>query len=199
MESQSSSTDTKQRIFDAAIRLFSENGFHATTTRVIAQFASVNEVTLFRLFKSKQQLFSEVLQHVKRVGFDSNRLKECDGLGPEESIRFVIDNFLETFEEHPREFRLMFHAIMDEVEEFEDEFTGDQQNKLVVFLEDAFLKYAKQKGNASYSNSRLHTQFLLSSLMGLSTGRILAKKLPIKEYDRGEVCKYVADLFLNII
>ncbi len=191
-------SDARQKILNAAVKLFSENGYHATTTRVIAQFAEVNEVTLFRHFKSKQQLFYEILELVKQVGFDTKRLAEAQGLEPEESIRYVIDKFSETLEEHPREFKIMFYAIMDEVEEFESEFIGKHQSKLVGFLEDNFIKLAKLKGKKMPIDTKLHCQMLVSTLLGLSTSRILTRQLPIKSHKRQAICEHVAKLFLNV-
>ena len=46
--------DTTEAIVAAAAALFGERGYNATTTRAIAERAGVNEVTLFRRFKSKQ-------------------------------------------------------------------------------------------------------------------------------------------------
>lgn len=52
---------TKDRMLTAAIDLFAEKGYKAVTTKQIAKVASVNEVTLFRYFGSKQKLFEEAL------------------------------------------------------------------------------------------------------------------------------------------
>lgn len=191
--------DTRQKIFNAAMELFSENGFHATTTRVIAQFAGVNEVTLFRHFKSKQQLFFEILEHVKQVGFDTKRLVETKGLGPSEAIRFVVLKFIETMEEHPKEFKIMFQAVMDEIKEFESEFIGKHYVKLVEFLENAFVGAAKEAGKEHFTNAELHAQLLLANLMGISIGRILGKSLPIRKRSREEICEYTANLYLNVM
>ncbi len=46
--------DTRNRILEAAAQLFAERGYSATTTRLIAERAGVNEVTLFRQFKNKR-------------------------------------------------------------------------------------------------------------------------------------------------
>ncbi|MEM8602933.1 MAG: helix-turn-helix domain-containing protein, partial [Cyanobacteria bacterium P01_H01_bin.121] len=54
-------SQTRQRLIDAALELFSEQGFAATTTRQIAEQAQVNEVTLFRNFGSKQGLLLAVI------------------------------------------------------------------------------------------------------------------------------------------
>lgn len=53
---------TRDRIIEAAYTLFSEKGYHGTSTREIAKTASVSEVTLFRIFGTKESLFEEVLK-----------------------------------------------------------------------------------------------------------------------------------------
>ncbi|HEY3361282.1 MAG TPA: helix-turn-helix domain-containing protein [Methanosarcina sp.] len=53
--------DTEQRILDAALRVFASEGYTGATTRKIAEEANVAEVTLFRKFKSKENLLKEVL------------------------------------------------------------------------------------------------------------------------------------------
>jgi len=58
----SSPESTRERILDAAARTFSIEGIQGATTRQIAREASVNEVTLFRHFKSKEQLLGAVLE-----------------------------------------------------------------------------------------------------------------------------------------
>jgi AcrR family transcriptional regulator len=55
--------ETRVRILDAALELFSKHGFKGTTTRSIASEAGVNEVTLFRHFGSKERLFFAVVEH----------------------------------------------------------------------------------------------------------------------------------------
>ena len=53
---------TRERLLDAAAQTFSRDGLRGATTREIARVAGVNEVTLFRHFKSKEQLLRAVLQ-----------------------------------------------------------------------------------------------------------------------------------------
>jgi AcrR family transcriptional regulator len=57
-----SGSDSRERIIEAAARVYAQYGFRGATTRLIAQEAGVNEVTLFRLFGSKAQLFDELLR-----------------------------------------------------------------------------------------------------------------------------------------
>lgn len=53
--------DSRKRLLEAAVRVFSETGFRGATTRRIAEEAGVNEVTLFRHFGSKSKLISEAM------------------------------------------------------------------------------------------------------------------------------------------
>ncbi|MGH7533477.1 MAG: TetR/AcrR family transcriptional regulator, partial [Gemmatimonadales bacterium] len=48
--------DLRQRLLDAAAKLYAEVGYRGATTRRIAQEAGVNELTLFRHFGSKAEL-----------------------------------------------------------------------------------------------------------------------------------------------
>ncbi|HEX7719201.1 MAG TPA: TetR family transcriptional regulator, partial [Woeseiaceae bacterium] len=54
---QSRSVRTQQRLLDAAIEAFAENGFKATSTRNIAQRASVHHPLIAYHFKSKEELW----------------------------------------------------------------------------------------------------------------------------------------------
>jgi AcrR family transcriptional regulator len=53
---------SRQKLLEAAMRVFAEAGFRGATTRRIAEEAGVNEVTLFRQFKSKTALINEVAE-----------------------------------------------------------------------------------------------------------------------------------------
>jgi AcrR family transcriptional regulator len=55
---------SKDRILAAAFALFAERGFDGTTTQSIAKRAGVNEVTIFRTFGSKKDLFRQVAREM---------------------------------------------------------------------------------------------------------------------------------------
>lgn len=61
------------------MRVFAESGFRGATTRRIAEAAGVNEVTLFRQFKSKTALINEVAELYAR-----RRSEEALPAGPVE-------------------------------------------------------------------------------------------------------------------
>jgi AcrR family transcriptional regulator len=53
---------TRRRLFDAATETLKRCGIRGATTREIARRAGVHEVTLFRHFKSKEQLLRAILK-----------------------------------------------------------------------------------------------------------------------------------------
>lgn len=52
---------TRRRILNAAARLFSERGFHATTTRAISEIVGILSGSLFHYFRTKEQMLFEVM------------------------------------------------------------------------------------------------------------------------------------------
>src|SRR5688572_26924032 len=65
----------RNKILDAALRVFAETGYRGATTRRIAQEADVNEVTLFRQFGSKDELIREAVKYAA-LEEDACRLPE---------------------------------------------------------------------------------------------------------------------------
>ena len=57
-----SSADRREQILDVASSLFAQQGYRGTTTRVIAERASVTEALIFRHFPSKEELYWSVLE-----------------------------------------------------------------------------------------------------------------------------------------
>jgi len=71
-QQESPTTDeTRQRLLEAAAQLFAERGYARSTTRDLAAAAGVNEVTLFRHFGSKKNLFAAVVERHASPGLDA--------------------------------------------------------------------------------------------------------------------------------
>lgn len=61
-------TDTSEKLLLAAIDLISKQGYDGTTTKQIAEFAGVSEVTLFRHFGNKQALLIAAFERYHYAG-----------------------------------------------------------------------------------------------------------------------------------
>jgi AcrR family transcriptional regulator len=54
-------SDVSSRIIRSAVALFSRQGYHGTSTRDIARLADVSEVTVYRYFEHKEDIFWSAL------------------------------------------------------------------------------------------------------------------------------------------
>jgi len=62
-----SPVDKREAIFDAALTLFAERGFHGTSVPDIATRAGVGAGTIYRYFEGKDALVNALYQHYKGV------------------------------------------------------------------------------------------------------------------------------------
>jgi AcrR family transcriptional regulator len=92
----SSPKQTRERLIDAAARTFSNEGIQGATTRQIAREAGVNEVTLFRHFKSKDQLLAAVLER----GLASEVALMNEHSSWKENLRLSMENYARHYYSH---------------------------------------------------------------------------------------------------
>lgn len=71
--------DTRERILQAASRVFAEKGYARATTRSLASAAGVNEVTLFRHFGSKRNLFATIIDEYAAPALTTAMDKQISG------------------------------------------------------------------------------------------------------------------------
>ena len=94
-------SDTKQRILDAAEKLFAEKGFHCTTMRNITCEAQVNLAAVNYHFGSKMALFEAVFER-RLVPLNQLRMKrleavrdEAAGNGGRPEVEDIVQAFIE--------------------------------------------------------------------------------------------------------
>ena len=102
----SSADRTRQRLLDAATETLNGVGIQGATTREIARRAGVNEVTLFRHFKSKEQLLRAVLQR---------------GLAAEAAILDEHSSWKESLEKYARH----YYSLWDKNKDFAGAFLAE--------------------------------------------------------------------------
>ena len=99
---------SRERILEAAARVYSKHGFRGATTRLIAAEAGVNEVTLFRTFGSKGALLEAVLEE-NDTGDDVSPLPDPP-VDPEQELTAWVATHLERIR-HLRP--MLIHAISE--------------------------------------------------------------------------------------
>ena len=93
--------ETRQRIIDAAIRLFGEHGFAGASTRDIAAAAGVNPPALQYYFESKEGVYNACAQFITDdllSRFEPSMQHAAAVLKGEGSVQELIDAFLRIYE-----------------------------------------------------------------------------------------------------
>jgi len=108
--------ETRNKIMKVALQLFSEQGYYATSTKLIAQEAGVNELTLFRHFGTKEKLFQEsTANYVKEMNL-THGIDELKDKSFEESIQIIAQNYLQFCFENELIYKIQMRLHDDENE-----------------------------------------------------------------------------------
>lgn len=98
---------TRERIINAAKDLFEQNGYAATTTRAIAERAGVSEVTLFRHFETKRNLFEQTVHSCLHPYKLKDYLQNHVEYDLDKDLRVIANNMLQTYKENLPMFRML--------------------------------------------------------------------------------------------
>lgn len=90
-EKRATRSDTRVRLLVAALELFAQNGFDASTMRDLAQFAGIKAPAIYNHFKSKEALLGEALLWAMD-DFNENVLDPCD---PDADSLHTLEGMLE--------------------------------------------------------------------------------------------------------
>ncbi len=88
--------DRRHDILMAAMELFAKKGFRGTTTRDLATHAEINEAIIFRHFKTKEELYSAILEHKAGQNRDAH-LEEVKRLGETSDDQTFFETLGKTF------------------------------------------------------------------------------------------------------
>ena len=94
----------------AALELFAENGYHATTISQIAQKAGISKGLSYNYFESKQAILDELIIHGLDQIFSHLDLDKNDAISETEFVYFIKQNF-KLLNENMQHWKL-FYALM---------------------------------------------------------------------------------------
>lgn len=127
---------TRERIMDAALKEFSEKGYARAKTKDIAERSGLSEMTLFRRFKTKENLFNEVLEENRAIAvkdfkaiLESKKIEDSD-----EYFKNLTSQLWETTEEN---FEFLSLVILERHIMTED-IIGDMITQLSQVISEIF-------------------------------------------------------------
>jgi AcrR family transcriptional regulator len=102
-----------QKIFDAAVRLFAEQGFSATSLRQVADSVGVSRPTLYYYFKTKDEFLHRLVGEVTRAGADTIAEIAAKESDPLQRIRLSVSGLLGRRVQDPLKFRALDRCEVD--------------------------------------------------------------------------------------
>jgi len=129
--------DTKEKILDAGLSLFSKKGYLGATTKEIAKKAGVAELTLFRHFSSKERLFEEMITLHSFLPALKGLLPELKGLSYKSALSLIAGRFLDRLSERRDLIKIMhseLHLYPAKVKEIQQNFIGEIVRTLASYF-----------------------------------------------------------------
>jgi len=189
-----SETETKQRILQAAQRLFASRGYDGTTTRDLASTAGVAEGTLFRHFENKKAILIEVATQ-GWVEILTDLLTELSEMGSYKAVAQVMRRRMLRMRESADMMKVCFTEA-----QFHPELRDRIQSDVIVKMTDvaeAFFQTAMDRGIYRRTNPKIVAQVFLGmfAIAGFSHETVMAPGASVK--DMQEMAEGIADIFLN--
>lgn len=102
--------ERRELILAAAVRLFAEGGYHATSMDEIAARAGISKAVVYDHFASKQELYTVLLDTI-RADIDGLIGEAIDPLPVDARVHAAIDVFFGFVETYPDACRLLFLEV----------------------------------------------------------------------------------------
>ncbi len=115
--------EKQEAILEAALSVFSTNGFRGSTIDQIADKAGMSKPNVLYYFRTKEAMHRVLIDRVLDRWLDPLRAFDADG-NPESEIRSYIRRKLEMSRDFPRESRLFANEILQGAPHIEDELKG---------------------------------------------------------------------------
>jgi AcrR family transcriptional regulator len=102
-------TPTREKILDAAGRVFADYSYYSASIRMIGKAAGIDHTLISYYFPTKAALFEEVLSIASENYYDANILwfEGLTKLGPEKGLALYIDRFLAFAVKNPNPLRII--------------------------------------------------------------------------------------------
>lgn len=159
--------DTSKKIMKVALKLFSEQGYYPTTTKQIAEEAGVNELTIFRHFGSKSNLFQVTTEHYVLDSKIDSILKNTEDLNFEEAMFLITNRIYKLLIQNTKLYKVQMKLADNE----KDFVKLKLSRKIISILKDYF--EVLKENNKIKGEPYIMAVTLINSLLGAFTIEIL--------------------------
>ena len=185
---------TREKIFDAALKVFSEKGYNGATTSEIAREAGVAEGTIFRYFPTKKELLLSVTSPVI-VSSLKTIIADYRDCSPRELLEAVLHNRLEIINQNIKLVKILVSEAQFHPELRENFLTG------VIFpaasLMQGYFREQEQKGILRDVDPEISIRVLVGMMAIFVIWKNVFEGERYVKFADEEVVSAIVDIFLN--
>ncbi|CQR48357.1 Fatty acid metabolism regulator protein [Paraliobacillus sp. PM-2] len=134
-------TEKKLKVMRAAIKLFSEKGYHATSMQEIANNAEVSKGLLYKYFESKDSLLINVFKHNHDNMVERAKYIDIDAtLTPKEKLKKIIEVEFEGVLHNEDYFNLLTKSLLIENNKHMQPFFKQVRSEMLDWHQEILLK-----------------------------------------------------------
>ncbi len=180
----------REKVMEAATLLFGEKGYTATTIREVAEKAGVSELTIFRNFKNKENLFREsIILRTTPVALLQEIEKQFTG-DLHKDLTKVAETYIQT---NLPKLNYIWAALIESRQNSEMKALLHELNSHLVNHLERYLKQLGETGHISPCNYRLIANMFYGQLfLYIMNVSISEEEIQLEEYI--ETC---VNLFMN--
>jgi AcrR family transcriptional regulator len=181
----------KDRIMEAALRIFAESGLHGASIRAIAKACGYTPGAIYPYFESKEHLYAEILTgSLQRIDAILSEVKTGSN-DPQDKLEAVVLAVYDYYTSHIEEFRLSYYLFESNKKKGLNKALDTDLNNRVERLLDHFRSAIEDAVEINEGEARLEALAVYGHLTGIlllqSTGRFKV----LSANGRDLICRYV--------
>ena len=150
----------KKKTLEAAIILFGKKGYNGTSTLEIAKAAGVSQATVFKYFRTKEDLLISIIAPILPRLFSNflGRVKNINTITVKEIIHYIVRDRFRFMKENKDIIKIIFSEVLTNEQLKQKIIIGAEE----VFKErrlDEFFEYLKQ------NNPEINKELILPEIM----------------------------------
>lgn len=184
----------RDTIPEAALELFAERGFVATTIADIAKRAGVSKAAIYWHFRDKEALLEAAFVSAVPAARIDVALHDLTGLPPEVVLRRIAEEYLIGFRRLLRHFQVVLGGI-ERFPRFRAFMNRYVSHELVGLLA-KYLDREVRAGRLVSEDPCLVAQTFFNTMFGYVVMRDVLRRDDLAHLDDGELARFVANTFL---
>lgn len=154
----------KKKIMQAAVDLISARGYNGTSTLQIAEYAGLSQATLFKYFKTKEDLLSDILHPVLPSLFGSFLDQLLILQTTEEKIHYLVHDRMTYLKTNQALLKIIWQEMLS------NNKLKQEQTLIWNLLQDKIIELRTQLG----TDARVNPEISIDQMIRIFTGPLIA-------------------------